>query len=114
MPYRFAAYTTGPLAKIAGSLALPAAVELNSEEPHHMWGLVDKEQPTGLQNAWAILPTAVGAVKDAMFPRFESVDDWLTGMTALMERRVRFHASASAEVSALWTSLAAPLKTAIT
>ena len=60
MPYRFAAYTTGPLAKIAGSLALPAALELNSEEPHHVWGLVDKEQPTGLQNAWAILPTAVG------------------------------------------------------
>lgn len=113
MSYRFAAYTTGPLAKIAEGLALPAALELSSEEPHHVWALVDKEQPTGLQNAWAILPTAVAAVKDAMFPRFETVDDWLPGMTALMERRVRFRASASAEVSALWTSLAAPLKTAI-
>jgi hypothetical protein len=114
MSYRFAAHTSGPLAKIAGSLALPAALELQSDEPHHLWGLVDKEQPTGLQYAWAILPTAVAAAKDALFPRFDTVDDWLPGMTVLTERRVRLRANASAEVSALWTSLAAPLKTAIT
>jgi hypothetical protein len=114
MPYRFAASTTGPLANIAGSLALPAALQLNSQEPHHVWALVDKDQPTGLQNAWAILPIAVDAVKERFRPRFETVDDWLPGMTALMERRVRFRANAAAEVSALWTSLGAPLKTAIT
>ncbi|MFN0101689.1 MAG: hypothetical protein ACKV2U_06310 [Bryobacteraceae bacterium] len=114
MPYRFAASTTGPLAEIAGSLALPAALQFNSEDPHHVWALVDNDRPSGLQNAWAILPVAAAAAKELFRPRFDSVDDWLPGMTALMERRVDFRANATAEVSALWTSLAAPLKTAIT
>ena len=118
MSYRFAASTTGPLAKIAGSLALPLSLQLTSEDPHHVWALVDKEQPPGLQNAWAIFPIALAAVKDQFSPRFESrfesIDDWLPGMTALLERRTAFRATAAAEVSALWTSLAAPSKTAIT
>ena len=114
MSYRFAASTTGPLAKIAGSLALPLALQLHSREPHHIWALVDKEQPPGLQNAWAIFPIAVAAVKEQFSPRFESVADWRPGMTALLERRTTFRAATAAEVSALWTRLAAPLKTAIT
>ena len=114
MSYRFAASTTGPLATIAGSLDLPVALQLNSEDLHHVWALVDNQQPTGLQNAWAILPIASAAIQENFASRFDSVDDWLPGMTALLERRVTFRANAAAEVSALWTSLTAPLKTAIT
>ena len=114
MSYRFAASTTGPLAKIAGSLALPVALQLNSEEPHHFWALVDKELPTGMQNAWAIFPIAAAAMTEKFASRFEAVDDWTPGMTVLMERRVSVRATVAAEVSALWTSLTAPLKTAIT
>jgi hypothetical protein len=113
MPFRFAVSTTGPLADIAGSLALPVALELTSREPHHLWALVNPDKPAALQNAWAVLPVAVTAAKELFQPSFESVDDWLPGMTVLMERRARFRATASAEVSALWTSLAAPLKNTI-
>jgi len=114
MPYRFAASNSGPLAEIAGSLALPTALQLTSGAPHHVWALVDKQKPTGLQNAWAVFPIAVAVIKEQFESPLESVDDWAPGMTALMERRVHVRAGATAEISALWTSLVAPLKTAIT
>lgn len=113
MPYRFAAKTSGPLAQIAGGLALPAALTLSASEDHHLWAFTDPAAPSGQKDAWAILPTST-AVPANYTPRFDSVDDWLPGMTALFERRLNVNASASAEVSALWTSLAAPLRSSIT
>ncbi|MBL8242454.1 MAG: hypothetical protein JNM66_33820 [Bryobacterales bacterium] len=113
MPYRFAASTTGPLAEIAGSLALPAALALTSQEPHHVWALVDSEKRASQENAWAILPATVAIAKERFQPVFDSIDDFLPGITVLMERRARYRATASAEVSALWTSLAAPVSSAL-
>jgi hypothetical protein len=113
MSYRFAAKTVGPLAQIATGLALPASLQLTASEDHHVWALTNNALPPGQQDAWAALPITA-EIPDHYVPRFDSVNDWLPGMTALFERRLDIHASASAEVSALWTSLAAPLKTAIT
>jgi hypothetical protein len=109
MPYRFAVSTSGPLAKIAESLAFPAALQLNSLEPHHAWALVDKEKPIGQEGAWALFPAAAAIAKEHFQPRFDSVEEWLPGMTVLLERRLNIRVSAAAEVSALWTSLAAPV-----
>lgn len=113
MSYRFAAKTVGPLAQIATGLALPASLQLTAAEDHHVWALTDNTLLPGQQDAWTTLP-ATAEVPDRYVPDFNSVDGWLPGMTALFERRLDIQASASAEVSALWTSLAAPLKTAIT
>ena len=113
MSYRFAAKTTGPLAQIATGLALPASLQLTASEDHHVWALTDNALPPGQQDAWTALP-ATAEIPDRYVPDFNSVDGWLPGMTALFERRLDIQASASAEISALWTSLAAPLKTAIT
>ena len=109
MPYRFAVSTSGPLAKIAESLAFPAALQLTSNEPHHAWALVDNDKPLGQQGVWTIFPAAAAIAKERFQPRFDSVDEWLPGMTVLLERRLHVRVSAAAEVSALWTSLAAPL-----
>jgi hypothetical protein len=113
MPFRFAVSTSGPLAQIAESLAFPAALQLNSAEPHQVWALADKEKPIGQQGAWALFPAAAGLVKERFQPRFDTVEDWLPGMTVLFERRLDLRVSAAAEISALWTSLAAPLPTQI-
>ncbi len=113
MSYRFAAKTVGPLAQIATGLALPASLQLTASEDHHVWALTDNALPPGQQDAWTALPVNT-EIPNGYVPRFDAVTDWLPGMTALFERRVNIQASATAEVSALWTSLAAPLKTAIT
>ena len=113
MSFRFAATNSGPLAQIAAGFALPAALQFQSEERHHVWTLVDATQPTGQQNAWAFLPTTPESPL-SFVPRFETVDDWLPGMTVVFQRTSNLSASVSAEVSALWTSIAAPIKTALT
>ncbi len=107
MPYQIAATASGPLAELSGSLALPRLLQLDSPAPHSLWALVDSARPDSQQNAWAILPGSAPAPR--AFPRFESVDDWAPGLTALFERRLRLRAAAAAEVSALWTSIAAPI-----
>ncbi|MBI2688757.1 MAG: hypothetical protein HYX27_20845 [Acidobacteria bacterium] len=113
MPFRFAATNLGPLAQLAGGLALPASLQLTAEERHHIWTLVDPDQSPGNRNAWALLP-ATSNTPLPLVPRFENVDDWLPGMTVLFQRSSNISATVSAEVSALWTSIAAPLKTALT
>ncbi|HEU0122904.1 MAG TPA: hypothetical protein VFQ91_20405 [Bryobacteraceae bacterium] len=113
MSFRFAATATGPLGQILDALALPAALALTAREEHHVWSLVDPDQPPGRQTAIAAVPVAT-PVPDGYIPRLDSVDAWLPGMVVLMERRSDIRAAAAAEVSALWTSLAAPLKAAIT
>lgn len=113
MSYRIAAFANGPLAELAKGLDLPASLELSSDTSHAVWGFVDNRRPSGQEHLWAIVPAAVAALADRFQPRFTSVDDWLPGMTTIFERTVDLRLSISGEVSALYTSLAAPLKTKI-
>ncbi len=109
MPFRIAATKLGPLANFAGSLVLPAALNLKSNDPHYLCALTDSGVHAAVQSVWAILPAATPPPARA-FPRFDTVDDWQSGLTLLVEQSANLRASASAEISALWTSLAAPVK----
>jgi len=112
MPYRFAEIAAGPLAKIIEGLNLPVSIRPSGKDDRRLLSVIDPALAAGLQAAWAILPIT-SKIGDNYAPDFQSVSDWLPGMVTLFQRRTQFHASASAEVSALWTSLSAPLKTAV-
>lgn len=113
MDFRLSASTEGPLADMTEILGFPASLDWNSREPHQLWSLVDSGNHSSSPDAWAILPAGVAAISEFLAPRFDSVDDWLPGMTLLRRRRSTLSATASGEVSALWTGIAAPLKTAL-
>jgi hypothetical protein len=114
MPFQITATRSGPPAEIVDSLSLPTALGRTASGLLHLWELLDPDAPPERQRAFALIPAAGAALLQPAFPKFDSCNDWLPGLTVLFERRQHFRAAASAEVSALWTSLVATAPAAIT
>jgi hypothetical protein len=108
MPFHITATRSGPPAEIARSLGLPAAPGATASALLHLWELLDPDAPPGHQRAFALLHAAGAALQRPAFPKFDACSDWTPGLTVLFERQLNIRAAASAEVSALWTSIAAP------
>lgn len=108
MSVRFENLATGTAAALLEKLHIPASLAGSAgSESHSLWAI-----PSPDDTQYALVPAAANPTAPALAHANPAA--WLPGATLFARRQTHLRASARAEYSALFTSLASPVKTALT